>query len=136
MRPFVALSVLLASHALATEPARDPFAAYESSQVLPGAGPLQRWPLEALRLRGVITGTASPRALIEAPDGATYVARVGDHVGTAWGRITAISNGAIAVVEQFRDPIGGLHVRRAELALPGPRATAGSRPSGPGPHVH
>lgn len=130
MKEMLALVLLLSCvPALGAEPPRDPFAAYESAPIAAGDGPLQRWPLEALRLRGVISGTASPRALIETPDGQTHTARVGDHVGTAWGRIAAIRGGAIAVQEQFRDAIGALHERRTELALPRARATGATRPT-------
>lgn len=128
MRPMLMLALLtLSAHALGSEPPRDPFAAYEHAQIAPGAGPLQRWPLEVMRLRGLVTNTASPRVLIETPDGQTHVARAGDYVGTAWGRIAAISTSAIAVVERFRDPLGGVHERRAVLALSGQQARAGSR---------
>ncbi len=128
MRPHLALAaVALASLPALADPARDPFAAYEQPAIAAGAGPLQRYALEALRLRGVVTATASPRALIESPDGATHVARVGDPIGTGSGRIAAIREGAIAVVENYRDAIGGVYRRKVELRLPtlqaGARAT-------------
>lgn len=132
MRPMPALAtlLLLAAPALA-EPTRDPFVPWERPVIAAGDAPLQRFSLEQLKLRGVLLG-ASPRALVEAPDGSTHTVRVGDWIGTNWGRITAIRQGAIAVAERFRDPLGGVHEHRAELRLPGPRlsGTAARRGAG------
>lgn len=125
--PAITAALLLAGAASA-EPPRDPFAAYEAATVSQGSAPLQRWSLEQLRLRGVVIHTASPRALIESPDGESHFVRVGDDIGTSWGRVAAIRDGALVVVERYRDPIGGLHENRAELRLPGARAKIPARP--------
>lgn len=128
--PALAALLLLAAPALA-EPSRDPFVPWERPVIAAGDTPLQRFPLEQLKLRGVLLG-ASPRALLESPDGITHTARVGDWLGTSWGRITAIRAGAIAVTERFRDPLGGVHEHRAELRLPGPRLSGRVAPGGAG----
>lgn len=134
MRPMLALAAAaLASLPAVAEPARDPFAAYQPPARATGEAPLQHFTLEQLRLRGVVTATASPRALIESPDGAHHVARVGDLIGTGWGRIAAIRVGAIAVVERYRDAIGGVHERRVELQLPNLRTAAPAAPHQAGP---
>lgn len=125
--PAIIVSLLLAGAASAEE-RRDPFAAYQAPTVSRGDAPLQRWSLEQLRLRGVVIHTASPRALIESPDGESHFARVGDVIGTSWGRIAAIRDGAVVVMEQYRDPIGGVHENRAELRLPGAGARSPARP--------
>lgn len=122
--PAAIVSTILFAGSAPAEPPRDPFAAYEHPSVAAGSAPLQRWSLEQLRLRGVVVHTASPRALLESPDGESHFARVGDLIGTSWGRIAAIRDGAVVVVEQFRDPIGGLHENRAELRLPNQPAPA------------
>lgn len=124
MRPalIAALALLLALPSLAQAP-RDPFTPFERPTVAAGDAPLQRFALEQLKLRGVLL-TASPRALLEGPDGSSHVARVGDWIGTSWGRIAAIGPGGITVVEKFRDPLGGVHQHRAELRLAGARLSA------------
>lgn len=128
-------ALTLAALAAAADPGRDPFEAYEQPTIAPGSAPLQRFTLEELRLRGVVSAIAAPRALLESPDGAHHTARVGDLIGTNWGRIAAIRGDAIAVVERYRDAIGGVHERRVELALPA-RAATPARTPGPGPRAH
>ena len=120
LTPAITILALITAPALA-EPPRDPFAPFERPAVAAGDAPLQRFPLEQLRLRGVVVHTASPRALIEGPDGVSHLARVGDWIGTSWGRIAAIRQDGVQVVERYRDPIGGVHELRAELNLQGPK---------------
>jgi Tfp pilus assembly protein PilP len=121
---FAFAAAVLAAAAGAAEPPRDPFTPWQPAIVSAGSGPLQRYPLEALKLRGVVAATASPRALVEAPDGASHLARVGDGIGTSFGRIAAIRPDALVVVERYRDAIGGMHERRAELRLHPAEVTA------------
>lgn len=126
----IAALTLLATPTLA-DPPRDPFAPFERATLIAGDAPLQRFDLEQLKLVGVVVSTASPRALIEGPDGVSHLARVGDWIGTSWGRIAAIRSDGIEVVEQFRDPLGGLHQHRAALRLPRPTlgAPGAARPA-------
>jgi Tfp pilus assembly protein PilP len=84
---------------------RDPFEAYDATPDV-GDGPLQV-ALHRLKLEGVVAGTASPRALIQTPDGKSHVARVGDPIGTRWGRIAAIKAGRVEIKEAYRDPLTG-----------------------------
>lgn len=111
----IAAALLAAPASLAAQ--RDPFATYEAATPERGNKPLQRWSLEQIKLRGVVVGTASPRALLETPDGVTHVARAGDLLGTAWGRIKVIRGGAIVVEETFRGPLGDVYRNRTELKL-------------------
>jgi Tfp pilus assembly protein PilP len=102
--------------AFADEP-RDPFAAYPDDVIECFVSPLQRLPLEALTVQGIVIGTASPRALIVLPDGTSHHVRVGTPVGKNFGQVTAITPKGVAVVEEFRDAFGERHKLRTVLAV-------------------
>jgi hypothetical protein len=105
---------------------RDPFATLLDVRPPedPNLTPLEKIPLEQLHLTGVILG-ASPKALFEGPDGHGYVARVGDGVGTHRARIQRISANAIALVETWRDGIGGVSLVHINLDTPAAQRAAG-----------
>lgn len=93
---------------------RDPFIAFDDTP-LPGADkPLQQFSLARIRVQGVVVA-ASPRALLITPDGKSHIARVGDSIGTRWGRIEAIRRGEVQVVEESRDALGVHHTERIVL---------------------
>jgi Tfp pilus assembly protein PilP len=95
--PFAAVGV----HA---EPPRDPFQAFTQEEPVVGFGEgrcsesvAACASLDDVAVKGIVTGTASPRAMVEVKDGSA-VLRVGDLIGK--GRITAITRLGI-VVERF-----------------------------------
>jgi hypothetical protein len=80
---------------------RDPFE-LPSSRGSPGKdkGPeLTLFPINDLKLNGVITGPKKLRALISAPNGKTFFVRVGDLIGLRSGKITQIRSDAVTIVE-------------------------------------
>ncbi|HLG18315.1 MAG TPA: pilus assembly protein PilP [Bdellovibrionota bacterium] len=99
---------------------RDPFKAYAGELVqditLP-TSPLERYGLEQLKLTAIIWGLASPRALVQAPDGQSYIVRRDMRVGTHRGRISRITRREIFVEEEYRDPTGKLVVRESLLEI-------------------
>lgn len=93
---------------------RDPFqnvyAVKEVTQVkMPGRKPtpLQRWSLDQLRLTMAMTGTSSPLAMLEDPEGRGWPVRLGDFVGQNWGKVTSIQKDQIVVTETITDHATG-----------------------------
>lgn len=93
---------------------RDPFqnvyAVKEVTQVkMPGRKPtpLQRWSLDQLKLTMAMTGTSSPLAMLEDPEGRGWPVRLGDFVGQNWGKVTSIQKDQIVVTETITDHATG-----------------------------
>lgn len=120
-------TLLLAFAALATLPAtaapRDPFAPIGDADVSCfGRPPLQRVPLAALAVQGVVANTAAPRALVKLPDGSVHLVRIGDGLGPNLGRVVAITPAGVVVAEAFRDPLTSkTEAQRTVLAVRGGR---------------
>ena len=90
----------------ATEPRRDPFAAFTVADADPVVGGERRCKesvvacaaLDDIALRAIVSGVASPRAMVETKAGTSVLLRVGDML--AKGRVKAIRRDGV-VVERF-----------------------------------
>ena len=69
-------------------------------------GHLEGFALTQLRLVGNLSGRQVHRALVQDPDGLVHTVGVGDHMGTDFGRVLAVSDGGIELVEIVRDAGG------------------------------
>ncbi len=69
-------------------------------------GPLQRYPLDALRVVGTLSTGHKLWALITTPHGATHRAQVGTDVGEHYGTIVRITPKKIYIVETVAGPTG------------------------------
>lgn len=95
--------------------ARNPFAP-SSPKALPGdAGgpnqsrvrhPLEHHPLGQLRFVGTLALRGVRHALVHTPDGRVHRVAAGDHLGTDHGRIQAVHEAGIELVETVRDGAG------------------------------
>lgn len=79
--------------------------------------PLEEFPLDALRMQGVIETTKAVYALVKAPDGVIHRVSVGNHMGQNYGQIQAIEESEITLAEIVPDGFGGWISRPAALAL-------------------
>ena len=107
---------------------RDPF---QQSQPNPGQAissgprpdlnrsrePLEEFPLDALRMQGVIETPKAVYALVKAPDGVIHRVSVGNHMGQNYGQIKSIEESEITLAEIVPDGFGGWISRPATLAL-------------------
>lgn len=99
--------------ALAGDPPRDPFEPYVVVAEEPVMGGEKRCSesavacveLDAVSLKAVVTGTATPRALVETKDGRSSTLRVGDLVGK--GQVKAISRRGVVVERIYFNAMGG-----------------------------
>ena len=52
-------------------------------------------------LTGIIWGIDRPRALVEDPEGIGHVMELGTYIGKHWGKVKAIDEGEVTVVEEY-----------------------------------
>ena len=83
-------------------------------------GHLEAFPLAQLRLVGNLAGRQVHVALVRDPDGLVHSVGVGDRMGTDFGRILAVGDGGIELVEIVRDA-GGWIERPRLIPLAGER---------------
>ncbi|MCJ0825539.1 pilus assembly protein PilP [Luteimonas sp. 50] len=105
---------------------RDPFSNAFSDQSN-GSGPrpdpnrrkqtLEQFPLDSLDMVGTIGSGGGLVALVMAPDKVTYRVRPGVYLGQNDGRVTAVFDDRIELVELVPDGAGGWLERPASIAL-------------------
>jgi type IV pilus assembly protein PilP len=79
--------------------------------------PLEAFPLDSLDMVGTLGRGAGLVALVMAPDKVTYRVRPGVYMGQSDGRVTAITEDRIELVELVPDGAGGWLERPATVAL-------------------
>jgi type IV pilus assembly protein PilP len=92
------------------DPFENVFAVREVTKVkMPGRKPtpLQKWPIDRLKLTMTMTGTSTPFAMIEDPEGLGHPVRVGDFIGQNWGKVTAIKRDTVVITESITDHATG-----------------------------
>ena len=110
----------------AAQALRDPFSE-AFSDVSGGSGPrpdpnrpkqtLEQFPLDSMDMVGTIGRGPDLIALVMAPDKVTYRVRPGVYMGQADGRVTAVYEDRIELVELVPDGAGGWLERPASVAL-------------------
>lgn len=112
----------------AAQDLRDPFSPPIAQRDGAGDGPrpdpdrrreeLEAFPLDSLKMSGTLGGTGGQqRGLVMTPDRVVHRVRVGNYLGQNEGRITAINEDRIELVELVSDGAGGWLERRASIAL-------------------
>lgn len=104
---------------------RDPFSEAFSGQEGGGLRPdpgrrkqtLEQFPLDSLDMVGTLGRGAGVIALVMAPDKVTYRVRPGAYLGQSDGRVTAVREDRIELVELVPDGAGGWLERPATIAL-------------------
>lgn len=79
--------------------------------------PLEFYPLDTLDMVGTLGQGRDLVALVMAPDKVTYRVRPGDYLGQSDGRVTAVHEDRIELVELVPDGAGGWLERPATVAL-------------------
>jgi type IV pilus assembly protein PilP len=78
---------------------------------------LEQFSLDTLRMVGTVRLRGKLFGLLQTQDGLVHRVLPGNHVGQADGRIMAIEEGAISLIEIVPDGMGGFIERPAALAL-------------------
>lgn len=79
--------------------------------------PLEDFPLDALRMVGIISTPQGTFALVKAPDAVVHRVAVHDHMGQNYGEVVHITESEISLLELVPDGFGGWTQRQASLAL-------------------
>jgi type IV pilus assembly protein PilP len=79
--------------------------------------PLEQFPLDSLDMVGTLGRGAGLIALVMAPDKVTYRVRPGAYIGQSDGRVTAVYEDRVELVELVPDGAGGWLERPATVAL-------------------
>ena len=79
--------------------------------------PLEAFPLDTLRMVGVLEQGENLWGLIEDPKQVVHRVKVGNYLGQNEGAITGISEGEIFLVEIIPDGVGGYIERDASIAI-------------------
>jgi len=77
---------------------------------------LEEFPLDALKLVGIVTYQNRIYAMVKAPDGVIHRVTIGNHMGQNFGTITKITEGIVSLNEIIADGFGGFAERPASLA--------------------
>lgn len=112
----------------AAQALRDPFStAFSEQEDGGGSGPrpdsnrrkqtLEQFPLDSLNMVGTLGTGRGSVALVMAPDKVTYRVQPGVYLGQNDGRVTAVSEDKIELVELVPDGAGGWLERPATVAL-------------------
>ena len=78
---------------------------------------LEAFPLDTLKMVGTLDQKGERWALVRTPDGTVHRVRVGNYLGQNDGRIVAIEEEHISLVELIPNGRGGYIERQASLAL-------------------
>lgn len=81
--------------------------------------PLEAFPLEDLKVAGIIMAGKVPYALIQTPPpNKPKHVRVGEYMGRSFGKITAITRDSVKVLETVKDPNGAWVEQEKVLTVP------------------
>jgi len=78
---------------------------------------LEQFPLDTLTMVGTLADRRASFGLVQTTDGLVHRVAVGNHMGQNYGRIVAISDSEIQLVEIISDGLGGYLERPAAIAL-------------------
>ena len=78
---------------------------------------LEGFPLDSLKMAGILEAGNQRWAIIAAPDGVIYRVTKGNYIGQNNGKITDVTDLKIAVREIVPDGLGGWRVRESTVAL-------------------
>jgi len=78
---------------------------------------LEQFPLDTLRMVGTLELNSGAYGLVQSSDGLIHRVRVGNHLGQNYGRVTAVADAEIQLVEIISDGLGGYLERPAAVGL-------------------
>jgi type IV pilus assembly protein PilP len=78
---------------------------------------LEQFPLDTLTMVGTLADRRASFGLVQTTDGLVHRVTVGNHLGQNYGRIVAITDSEIQLVEIISDGLGGFLERPAAIGL-------------------
>lgn len=79
--------------------------------------PLESFPLDGLKMSGTLGSSKSMEGLVRDPDGVVHRVHVGNYLGQNYGRVIAVEEDRIELVELVPNGTGGWMERQATIAL-------------------
>lgn len=79
--------------------------------------PLESFPLDGLKMSGTLGSAKAMEGLVRDPDGVVHRVHVGNYLGQNYGRVIAIGEDRIELVELVTNGAGGWMERQATIAL-------------------
>ena len=79
--------------------------------------PLEQFPIDALKLVGVLNQNGETWAVIRAPDQSVHRVTVGNYMGVNYGEIIAVEENTVAASELVKNPVGRWERKEASLIL-------------------
>lgn len=92
--------------------------AEDSKKELRDSLPIHSLDVSQFKLIGIITGGKENKAMVTGTGGKGYVLKVGMTIGKNNGKVVAITNSGVEVVEQFKDENGRVRKENIKLTLP------------------
>ncbi len=80
--------------------------------------PLERFTLGQLKVKAVLLGFKVPRAMVQAPDGKSYIVVPGSKIGKNRGIVQGINPEAVVVKETYYDFSGDIRTSVKQIKLP------------------
>lgn len=78
---------------------------------------LEKFPLDALRMVGILSRNEGRWAIVKAPDGMVYRVQKGNYMGQNHGKIIVLKEEGLSLTELLPDGLGGWQERAAALIL-------------------
>lgn len=79
--------------------------------------PLEAFPLDSLKLVGVLAQNDQNWAVIRAPDKTVHRVKEGNYMGVNYGEILEVDDNTVAVSELVKNPVGRWEKKEANLIL-------------------
>ncbi len=79
--------------------------------------PLELFPLDSLKLVGVLEQNGENWAVVRAPDSSVHRVKQGNYMGEDFGEIDAVGENTVELTELVRNPVGRWESRDASLLL-------------------
>ncbi|MEP6880555.1 MAG: pilus assembly protein PilP [Dokdonella sp.] len=79
--------------------------------------PLESFPLDGLKMVGTLGAANAPEGLLKDPEGVIRRVHVGNYIGQNYGRVTAINEAQIDLVELVPNQTGGWVERQTSISL-------------------
>lgn len=80
--------------------------------------PLQQYETQQYKLTAVIIGYGEPLAMLNTPDGKSYIVRKGTKIGKNGGKVTRITADTVQVEEKYKDLMDAILTNLVEIKLP------------------
>jgi len=97
---------------------KTPVSSSSNNKELKTVLPIHSFDISQFKLIGIVTGGKENKAMVTDPNGKGYVLRTGMTIGKNDGKITAITNNGVEVLEQFRDDNGRVRKEHIKITLP------------------